>query len=137
MKKAIELIVKERQQQIRKGYTSQSDDLYTDGVLAAAAAAYMLPPEFDNEGHEDFTREDVWPWWPDSFKRIKVPYPSTREISAFLKQFYKREVEIVDQQFTIPMSDIQEICIENKTNPQAALSKILYKQSLKTTPALG
>lgn len=69
MKTAIQLIVKERKRQIRKGYTPQSDDRYTDSRLSEAAAAYMLPPEFDNEGPEDFTRGDIWPWWPSSFKR--------------------------------------------------------------------
>ena len=75
MKTGIEIIADERMRQIEEeGYTSENDDVQTDGGLPSAAAVYaLIPNDRDHylEEEECTMGEMIWPWAHHSYKPSK------------------------------------------------------------------
>lgn len=71
MKTAVELIVKERERQIKdEGYDTQHDDMHSVGELAMAAASYAIPPML----RPAETAPLIFPWMGHAWK----PTPRNR-----------------------------------------------------------
>lgn len=51
--------------------------------------------------------------------QMEIPKPTHTEISSYLTTFYNKDIKIQGN-FNLKMSDIQEICIKNKTLPEMA-----------------
>lgn len=61
--KGVELIAAERRRQIEEeGWTPQHDERHSNGELALAAAAYVVPD------HLADIRTYLWPWEPEWYK---------------------------------------------------------------------
>lgn len=56
--------------------------------------------------------------------KIEVPLPTEREISEYLTIFYGKEIPITGS-FTLTMSDVQDICLHNKKDPDKAIGQLL------------
>ncbi|MDP3290640.1 MAG: hypothetical protein Q8M43_01260 [Sulfuricurvum sp.] len=86
----LELVAKERARQINdEGYTSINDDLYDDGSLANAAAAYAATiPVFRYRKHSQSSNEEyltcLFPWNPNYLKKDKHPRKKQLIIAASL-----------------------------------------------------
>lgn len=56
--------------------------------------------------------------------KIEIPLPTEKEISEYLAIFYNKPTFVIQGSFNFKMSDIQEICLQNKNNFQNALKMI-------------
>jgi ATP-dependent 26S proteasome regulatory subunit len=62
--------------------------------------------------------------------KIEVPKPSHKEISQYMSLFFERPIEIQGD-FSITMSDVQDICLKNRHNPEEAIQRINSKINLE------
>jgi hypothetical protein len=77
MRKVIEDIISERtRQKVREGWTSEHDDKYVGGELAAAAGCYAL------ESRKNGARFELWPLWPWAGKWWKPSTPRRDLVKA-------------------------------------------------------
>lgn len=56
--------------------------------------------------------------------KMEIPRPSDREISSYLSLFYEEPINVVGN-FSITMSDIQEICLRHRHCPEEATEEII------------
>jgi len=61
--------------------------------------------------------------------KMEIPRPSDKEISAYLSLFYNSNICITGN-FSLTMSDIQEICLHNRDSSSSAYTEILSKNNL-------
>lgn len=59
--------------------------------------------------------------------KIKVDKPDAEAISEFLTMFYEVPMSVIGE-FQLSMTQVQEICMRNKTNPEKAKHTIYSKQ---------
>lgn len=64
----------------------------------------------------------------------EIPKPSYREISEYLSLFYEQKV-VIEGEYNIPMSQVQEICLLNRDNMNDA-KKELTKKCIKKAEIL-
>lgn len=55
--------------------------------------------------------------------KVEVGYSSEKEISEYLSSFYDSKIQI-QAKGLLPMVDVQNACLENKTNPKEAIKSI-------------
>ena len=55
--------------------------------------------------------------------KVEVGYSSEKEISNYLSSFYEKDVEILTKGL-LPMVEVQNACLENKTDPDKAIRTI-------------
>lgn len=55
--------------------------------------------------------------------KVEVGYSSEKEISNYLSSFYEKEIKILTKGL-LPMVEVQNACLENKTNPDQAIQSI-------------
>jgi len=60
--------------------------------------------------------------------KIEIPLPTSKEISEYLSIFYNKPNFTIEGDFNLKMSDIQEICLQNKNSLDNAV-KQLYGQT--------
>lgn len=56
--------------------------------------------------------------------KMRVPLPSEKEISEYLSLFYETPLELSGE-FSLKMSDVQEICLKNRKDSSEAIKQIL------------
>lgn len=64
--------------------------------------------------------------------KVEIPLPTEREISEYLSLFYKQDIQI-EGDFDLKMSDVQEICISNRSNSDKAIETILNRKDARTS----
>lgn len=86
--------------------------LYKHGLITIITTNHIekLDPALIRTGRVDLKRE--------------VPLPCEREISEYLTIFYSKEITITGE-FTLTMSDVQDICLHNKKDPDKAVAQLL------------
>lgn len=55
--------------------------------------------------------------------KVEVGYSSEEEISKYLSSFYEKDIQILTKGL-LPMVEVQNVCLENKTNPDQAFRDI-------------
>ena len=55
--------------------------------------------------------------------KVEVGYSTEKEISEYLSSFYDRKIQIWTKG-SLPMVDVQNVCLENKANPEEAVKGI-------------
>ena len=55
--------------------------------------------------------------------KVEVGYSSEKEISKYLSSFYEKDIQILTKGL-LPMVEVQNVCLENKTNPDQAFRDI-------------
>lgn len=61
--------------------------------------------------------------------KIEIPVAGTNEVTEYLNRFYDKNIYLGNPQLEIPMSLVQEICLRNKNNSNAAICEILETTS--------
>lgn len=56
--------------------------------------------------------------------KIEIPIPTDKEISEYLSIFYKKPTFVIQGNFNLRMSDVQEICLKNKANIEDAVKEL-------------
>lgn len=62
--------------------------------------------------------------------KIEVPKPTHKEISQYMSLFFERPIEIFGE-FNMTMSDVQDICLKHRANPEEAIQRINSKINLE------
>jgi chaperone BCS1 len=63
--------------------------------------------------------------------KIEVPLPGSKEIAEYLAVFYNKPIFALEGGYSYKMSDIQEICLQNKNNFDNALKIIQNGQTTR------
>lgn len=63
--------------------------------------------------------------------KIEIPNPGPEQIEQFVRQFFGKDVEMPSTIKPIPMSEVQEICITNKGNFDAAVKSLLSRTMIR------
>lgn len=58
-------------------------------------------------------------------KHVEIGHPSSEIVSQYLSMFYDRPIEIELESECIPMVNVQNICLENKYDADAAIAAVL------------
>ena len=56
--------------------------------------------------------------------KLEIPLPSSKEISEYLSIFYNIPNFVIEGNFNLKMSDVQEICLQNKNSIDNAVKQL-------------
>lgn len=70
--------------------------------------------------------------------KMEIPLPTDKEISEYLSVFYGEPMEVQEGKYALKMSDVQEICLQNRYSLPGEVIKIINrdKKAIITNEAL-